>query len=570
MKKWEESFKARLITLAVLPVVILALMVVVVVGMMVKNTLEDDMTKELKASAYSIRAMIADVAEGDFSVGEDGELYKGTENLTSLNSVFDKFYSDSGMYATVFFGDTRMVTSVKNNGTRAVGTQASPEVSSSVLAGNEYTSFKTLVAGTDSVVAYVPMYQSDGKTVCGMVFTGITRDRFVSKVNSAVINVVIVTLGVGIVTALVSIFISIKLDKAVSGVSAVVSDLADGYFTKEDATVGADRADAVGNLVRNVNDLKKRFGDAVSGVKDNVSELQEGAGSLRKTAKETADYVSELSRAVEDIANGATSQAQETDASAKSVTNIVETMKEIGDNVDNANKVTDVMATNSEKVVADFDNLIKDTLLAVTKLKDITGKMEVVKEAVDTVTVAAGDINNIASQTNLLSLNASIEAARAGEAGKGFAVVASEIQSLADESDKAAVQIRDIMSRLKDETEDAVRMVGEMSVMMEKQDETSRKSKESLNELIEDINKTKETVGEVDKSSKYVTKLCNSLNDSITSLSAVSEENAASTQETSASITQLTEITGSVKSMGDSVKAVAEKLDELTAYFKIG
>ncbi|MCR5278105.1 MAG: methyl-accepting chemotaxis protein [Lachnospiraceae bacterium] len=569
MSWYKKSFEARLITLAVLPVVMVALVLSIVVGNKMKSTMTDETLSELKSTAYAFRTCLNSL-NGEFGLDENEEMTCGGRSLSYMNEMLDQYTANSGLYVTVFFGDTRRITSVKNDGKRAIGTQAVEAVITKVLkGGGEYESLSTTVAGKNCVVAYVPLYQPDGKTICGMVFTGIDRSNYDKTISSAIMMVAMVAiLGSAIVIA-IAVFVSMKMNRAISGSTRVVTDLAEGDFTKESTEAGKDRADALGTLVRNVNELKEKFSDAISGVKTNIEALVDSSDGLDKAANEAADSMGDLSNAVEEIANGATTQAQEVETSAQGVSDILRTMESINDSVAKTNECTENMEKNSKQVVGDFETLISDTFKSIEKLKDITSKMSHVQEAVETVTTAANDINNIASQTNLLSLNASIEAARAGEAGRGFAVVAGEISALADQSNQAAVKIRDIMSNLKDETEGAVSMVSDMAAMMDKQDETSKKSQASLQELIGAIDQTKDMVGDVKRNSDAVSKLCATLNDSISSLSAISEENAASAQETSASIQQMSQVTKDVQDMSNELKTVAGRLEDITAYFKV-
>jgi len=571
IKKFKSSFKVRLMTLVLLPVLFVGIALAAVAGLKMKSNMESETIAELKASAYALRSMIDTISDQDYSVDENGTMYAGNVDLTYLNTVADKFTSDSGMFETIFFGDTRRITSVKTDGKRAIGTQAVQAVIDQVLkGGKEYTSLSTKVAGTECVVAYVPLYQKDGRTVCGMVFTGISKANFNKTMSSTLSFIILVAVVLLAVISAIAIFVSSKMNKAIIGASGVCTDLAEGDFTKDKASAGLERDDELGAMIRNVNELKDRFDSTIGGVKTNIGILVESADGLEKAANESAESMNDLSNAVEEIANGATTQAQEVETSAQGIADILRTMEEINASVEETNSCTEEMSVNSKQVVGDFETLIRDTVKSIEKLTDITDKMSLVQEAVETVTTAANDINNIASQTNLLSLNASIEAARAGEAGRGFAVVAGEISALADQSNQAAVKIRDIMSNLKDETIGAVSMVSEMSEMMNKQDETSKKSQASLKNLIEAIEKTQEMVGNVKHNSDEVQKLCANLNDSISSLSAISEENAASAEETSASITQMAQVTKDVQSMGIELKDIAGKLEEITAYFKIG
>ena len=575
-EKYKKSFQARLLTLVILPIVIISVALTVVSALKLKNEKETEVVGKLKATALAYRESIAKNAEGDYQV-IDGDVYAGDLDIQYIELIFDDFYKHTGIYATLFIGDTRRITSVEKDGKKATGTKAKEEVIAAVLGrGEEFHSLNTDVAGNACVVYYVPLYKFDDtkdefydtSEVVGMVFAGVDRATFISDIQKAVANTILMAVILGIASIVVASFVTLKVNKAIKSATRVCSDLAAGDFTQPKAEEGAARADELGTMIRNVNSLRDSFDETILEVKNNIKVLVEHAEGLDQAAKESSRSMGDLTHAVDGIASGATSQAHEVESSAQEVGNIIATIGTINDSVEKTNQCADEMDKNSRKVVDDFKVLIDDTAKAISKLTDITNKMALVRDAVDTVTTAANDINNIASQTNLLSLNASIEAARAGEAGRGFAVVAGEISNLSDQSNEAAVKIRNIMSNLKDETDGAVSMVNEMAAMMDKQNETSQQSQESLKELIEAINLTKTMVGDVKENSDTVAKLCGSLNESISSLSAISQENAASAEETSATITQIAEVTHNVQEMGESLKEVSGKLDEITAHFK--
>nr|MCR5154345.1 methyl-accepting chemotaxis protein [Lachnospiraceae bacterium] len=463
MESIKKSIKARIALLATVPVVFVALALTIIQTSKLSRSTSEKTIDELKSTAYSIRAMLNTVSDGDYSVDANGVMYAGDVDLTYLNDVFDKFTKDSGVYATVFYGDTRKATSVINEGKRAVGTKAVEAVTNSVLAGNEYVSEKTLVAGRDCVVAYVPLYSKTSGRVCGMVFTGIPNADLKKEINIAMLNSIVLASVLLLVVILLAMFEATKVAKAVKASSDVCGILAEGDFSVEDCKDGTNRPDELGIMARGVNSLKEEVGSAIRGVKDNIKVLVKNADGLERAAGDAASSMRDLSNAVEDIAEGATNQAQEVETSAGNVSEILRAVDSINENVTKTDSFTEEMKASSEQVVADFETLISDTKKSIEKLTDISEKMKHVADAVETVTMAANEINDIASQTNLLSLNASIEAARAGDAGRGFAVVAAEISALAEQSDTAAVKIREIMLKLKDETHGAVEMVSDMS-----------------------------------------------------------------------------------------------------------
>jgi methyl-accepting chemotaxis protein len=570
MNKFKKSFTARLITLVLLPVLVASIALTIISATKLSDSMNKSTIEKLQGATRAFKAVFEQLATEQFSIDENGVMYADGKDLSYFLPIFDQYTRDTGIYVTIFYEDTRRLTSViGTDGARAGGKATDAVIADVYRGGKEFTSLKTPVAGKDCVVAYLPLKQPDGKT-CGMVFTGIPRDTFQKSVRDAIISTVLIAVAILAITVTIAVFVVRTISRAILGVSKVCNDLAEGDFTREPASDGINRPDAVGDMVKNVNSLKESFTEAIGGVKENIGILVKGAEGLDTAAGESAQSMTELTNAVEGIANGATTQAQEVETSAREVAEIVQTVEEINESVKKTEECAAEMKKNSDEVDDNFKILLKNTATTIEKLKEIIEKMKHVQDAVETVTTAANDINSIASQTNLLSLNASIEAARAGEAGRGFAVVAGEISTLADQSNNAAVKIRDIMSNLKDETDGAVNMVRDMSAMMDKQEETSKASQNSLETLIGEIAKTRETVENVKQNADEVQKLCNGLNENITSLSAISQENAASAEETSASIMQISEATKNVQDMSEEMKQVAQKLDELTAQFRVG
>ena len=171
-------------------------------------------------------------------------------------------------------------------------------------------------------------------------------------------------------------------------------------------------------------------------------------------------------------------------------------------------------------------------------------------------------ITDIASQTNLLSLNASIEAARAGEAGRGFAVVASEISQLAEQSNQAAVEIRGIINELIDNSNRSVEDIQSAKNITEEQ---TKRLIDAIGEFNDAKRGLERSLGEIDNVRNAATELDTSKNlvlDVVQSLSAISEQNAASTEETAASVTQAKTVVENVAANATNVSAVALSLDE--------
>lgn len=178
-------------------------------------------------------------------------------------------------------------------------------------------------------------------------------------------------------------------------------------------------------------------------------------------------------------------------------------------------------------------------------------------------------ITGIASQTNLLSLNASIEAARAGEHGRGFAVVASEIQKLSEQSAGSAKEIEDIVNRLSLESEQAVAAMEEMKRIIARQEEKLNETTEQFKKVSAGIAKTREATSVIQTRTDECDASRRQVMDVVSDLSAISEENAASAEETTASMEELNATINLLAEEAAKVREMSDGLKEKVGIFKV-
>ena len=202
----------------------------------------------------------------------------------------------------------------------------------------------------------------------------------------------------------------------------------------------------------------------------------------------------------------------------------------------------ETMKSKNEDAEANLDTLVEISNKTKTSVDEIQRQtMETNKSALD-IKSATEIIADIASQTNLLSLNASIEAARAGENGRGFAVVADEIRVLADQSTESAEKIKNIIEQLIENSNTSVQtmnnVVDEIKLQNEKIDDT----KSVFNVLKSEIDNVTESIEGLADKVESINDLKNGVTESVESLAAIAQENAASTEETSASMVELSQI----------------------------
>ena len=201
-------------------------------------------------------------------------------------------------------------------------------------------------------------------------------------------------------------------------------------------------------------------------------------------------------------------------------------------------------------------------------ITQISEKVGATSIAVENINSKVEEIASIANQTNLLSLNASIEAARAGEAGKGFAVVAEEISNLADNSKNLASAIRAEMDVLLSESGSAVEMANAVRHENEQQQEIIMTTVQNVQDMINDVSATTERVKKIELEVDECISANGIVSDAMTSLSAVSQENAASAETTGAAGQQLSATVSSLAGSADSLKQISDKLFKDMEFFQ--
>lgn len=331
----------------------------------------------------------------------------------------------------------------------------------------------------------------------------------------------------------------------------------------------AQRKDEIGLIAKSIQDLNVELREIVRVIQDQGNKLSESNVQFTQGFSEIVETVSNVNVAVEEIATGSTSQAQETTTAGEHIQNIGSAIESNTSNVsilETSIEHMNGLAAESSKMLeelAKINSWTSETIGVVTEQTDRTNQSAVkINEAV----VA---IQDIASQTNLLSLNASIEAARAGESGRGFAVVAEQIRKLAEDSANSAEQIEGIVQELITNSEDGVAKMRDLSETAGVQAGRFDKTKASFDELKHEIESVSSASREIFDQTNSINNLKNGVSGVIEQLAAIAEENAASTQETSASMNTLTENIDRCKDETEILSTLSTELNEQTSKFKL-
>lgn len=317
------------------------------------------------------------------------------------------------------------------------------------------------------------------------------------------------------------------------------------------------------------DEMRLKMQAALIDVSNYAKDVNDGAITTEQSVADSQKMSADINQAVEDIANGATSMAQDVQNTSELTINIGQSVESVLSSTETNNENGKVVFTTSEKVKKQLEDVKKAGTLTSSMAAEVAESVGQTANVVDEIANAAEAIIGIASQTNLLALNASIEAARAGEAGKGFAVVAESIKNLAEESDSTAKQITDMLSSI-------VSLSDNNRKLTERIQQATAEEAVELQKMVDAFDDMMALLKQTEEANRNILELVESLNSdkdsvmvSVDSLSAISEQNAASTEETSAVLDQMTEHMHTIVVQASEQKNVAQKLQDSIAKFRV-
>lgn len=389
---------------------------------------------------------------------------------------------------------------------------------------------------------------------------------------SLIVKVTAISLLIGM-AAIVVVFIFIrKIVAPLSYATNAVEELAALDFRVKNERQErrfAGLKDEVGNIMRAVLKLRGELTAVVTNLKNQSGNLFEQSASLSKSASDTMNNMKDTDRAVDEMANGATMLAQETQSASENVIEIGNMIDKVNDNTEELAKDADNMKELGENAENILRQLIAGQKEMVTHIGVVNDKTHEANKAAGKISEVVNLITEIASQTNLLSLNASIEAARAGEAGRGFAVVAENIKQLAEQTTSSVADIQDIIHDLEQKSDETVEKTEAVNNIVNKQSEDMKQTADILNQVITGITGLIDKIDSIAVSVENMDKSKENVVDVIGNLSSVSQENAASTEETSASTTMAMETVKKIADEAVKLKDIAQELEDRMKQFII-
>ena len=568
-KKIHIGIIGKLVGMAVVFVLITAVVLEIFSIFTISSVYSELVKEELHVAATHLESQLSNEYDGDWELSEAGRLLKGgTDVYDSFEEDMDALHSETKIEYTLYYASTPMITTmVGTDGKRLNIGAADSKISDIVLKqGNSYVANDVKMNNSRYFIFYMPIFNSDN-SVAGMAVTARDANDVYRMLASTVVTLIIIAVVMLVAIACIGVFINRSISGKMQNVADGLNNLSSGSLgTTIDKDV-TERNDEIGEIGNSAIGLIIKLKDIMDKVKDMTAALNNSGTELAENSQNAMDAANQVSSAVEGISRGAVSQADSIQSAVVSTATIGDNIKLISDNVGELNDASIKMQDSCGDTKNTLNVLMNQSKKVSASVNTISSTIDSTSKSAKEISEFTEAINSIATQTNLLSLNASIEAARAGEAGKGFAVVATEISNLATQSKESADKINEIVNELIADVGESVNVLKVLTddfAEQEKQLDATKQAMDLMEDGIKDVSRNAEGI------KNQVGDLVDArddLNDVINDLSAISEENAASAEETNSSMEELSATFSYINESAADLQKMAENLSEAVSYF---
>lgn len=413
--------------------------------------------------------------------------------------------------------------------------------------------------------SYLFVYKAVGDTgslVCALIPKG----EILKKVQPLKILNIVFILVASILAIIIGCVIAMGIGRAIRRLMVSISKAAKGDLTVEFDT---SKKDEFGILAKSLHDMTSNMKQLIGEVYQVGAKVTQSSSELSQTSDQILTATKGISLTIDEIEGGVVQQADDTEKCLGQMARLSDQIGQVYSNTyEIEKKATDTKGVIGEGIVT-IDELGK-------KAKDTSEVTQTVIRSIEELEVKSRSINSfvdiineIAAQTNLLSLNASIEAARAGEAGRGFAVVADEIRKLADQSVEAVRQIQDIVKDIQNKTQGTVESAKKAGEIVDSQTEALKKTVSTFEKINSYVGGLVSNLDNISIGVKGIEAAKEDTLDAVRSISAVSQETAAASEEVSATANAQIGAVENLSRSATELEEDAKKLEKAIKLFKI-
>ncbi|RGF45531.1 methyl-accepting chemotaxis protein [Roseburia sp. AF15-21] len=565
------NLKKKILAITIGPVLILGIITILFTVTMVKNSMMDEIKDALKGTAAATLAAY-DQNTGDYLETSNGDIWKGSYNISKSENLVDRIKDNTGMDVTFFYGDKRIMTSATDeNGNRILKSKAGDVIVEKVLnGGEEYFSEAVSIEGTLNYGYFMPVYQNGSDTdIVGMVFVGTNKQDKDAVVMRLLGSIVAAVVAIMLVCLLVSTKLASTISRNIRTSIKTVEKIAAGDLNVQVNNKLLKSKDEIGDLSRVTITLRDAMQRTTLEINQNVQKLLEASSLLGTAADNTNGTMNKVRTAVNRIVENSTEQAENSKSTSEHMRLMGDNITETSAEVEALNSNAAFMHESSEKAAETLANLQRINGEVEQIIGEVQEQTNRTNDSVQQIYKATAFIASIAEETDLLSLNASIEAARAGENGKGFAVVAEQIKKLSEQSNQSSNEIEETAMMLSEDSQKAVEIMQKMQEIIMSQSESMKDTQKVVEEVVAQIANSMQSIQQIKETTEHLANVRNEVLQAVETLSNIAQDSVSGTKKTYEDTEEVVDTFKQVYMSAEQLREIADQLAGSVQYFHV-
>lgn len=565
------NLKKKILAITVGPVLILGIITILFTVTMVKNSMMDETKDALKGTAAATLAAY-DQNTGDYLETSNGDIWKGSYNISKSENLVDRIKDNTGMDVTFFYGDKRIMTSAMDeNGNRILKSKAGDVIVEKVLnGGEEYFSEAVSIEGTLNYGYFMPVYQNGSDTdIVGMIFVGTNKQDKDAVVMGLLGSIVAAVAAIMLVCLIVSTKLASTISKNIRTSIKTVEKIAAGNLNVQVNKKLLKSKDEIGDLSRVTITLRDAMQRTILEINQNVQKLLEASSLLGTAADNTNGTMNKVRSAVNRIVENSAEQAENSKSTSEHMRLMGENITETSAEVEALNSNAAFMHESSEKAAETLANLQRINGEVEQIIGEVQEQTNRTNDSVQQIYKATAFIASIAEETDLLSLNASIEAARAGENGKGFAVVAEQIKKLSEQSNQSSNEIEETAMMLSEDSQKAVEIMQKMQEIIMSQSESMKDTQKVVEEVVAQIANSMQSIQQIKETTEHLANVRNEVLQAVETLSNIAQDSVSGTKKTYEDTEEVVDTFKQVYMSAEQLREIADQLAGSVQYFHV-